>query len=101
MPNVQTIDEYFEKVVMEGFENAKQKSGIRCRRDGKLKYSIDDYHERIKKEITTIKNMGFPGYFLIVWEFMRYAREKGIPVGPGRGSAAGSLVAYCLGHNRC
>ncbi len=43
-----------------------------------------------------IKQMGYPGYFLIVWDFIRYAREQGIPVGPGRGSAAGSLVAYCL-----
>ena len=43
-----------------------------------------------------IKKMGYPGYFLIVWDFIRYAREQGIPVGPGRGSAAGSLVAYCL-----
>src|SRR5207248_8052656 len=43
-----------------------------------------------------IKRMGFPGYFLIVWDFIRYAKEHGIPVGPGRGSAAGSLVAYCL-----
>ncbi len=41
--------------------------------------------------------MKFPGYFLIVWDFIKYAIEKGIPVGPGRGSAAGSLVAYCLG----
>ena len=43
-----------------------------------------------------IKQMKYPGYFLIVWDFIRYAREQGIPVGPGRGSAAGSLVAYCL-----
>ena len=43
-----------------------------------------------------IKKMKYPGYFLIVWDFIRYARERGIPVGPGRGSAAGSLVAYCL-----
>src|SRR5438046_3266742 len=40
--------------------------------------------------------MGFPGYFLIVWDFIKYAREQGIPVGPGRGSAAGSLAAYCM-----
>ncbi len=91
-----TIDEYFERVVMEGFENRKTKVWDSMQGDGKLKYSISDYHERINKEITTIRNMGFPGYFLIVWEFMCYAREKGIPVGPGRGSAAGSLVAYCL-----
>src|SRR5207253_2922146 len=43
-----------------------------------------------------IKRMGFPGYFLVVWDFIRYAREQGIPVGPGRGSAAGSLVAYSM-----
>mgnify|MGYP003694102197 CR=1 FL=1 len=43
-----------------------------------------------------IKQMKYPGYFLIVWDFIRYAREQGIPVGPGRGSAAGSLVAYCM-----
>jgi hypothetical protein len=43
-----------------------------------------------------IKQMGFAGYFLIVWDFVRYAKEHSIPVGPGRGSAAGSLVAYCL-----
>src|ERR1051325_9077552 len=44
----------------------------------------------------TIKKMGYPGYFLIVWDFIRYARENGIPVGPGRGSAAGSLAAWAL-----
>src|SRR6202023_87113 len=46
--------------------------------------------------IEMITRMQYPGYFLIVWDFIRYARERGIPVGPGRGSAAGSLVAYCL-----
>ena len=91
-----TTDEYFKLVVMEGFENRREKVWEPMRADGKLKYTLDDYHERISKEISTIENMQFPGYFLIVWEFIRYAREKGIPVGPGRGSAAGSLVAYCL-----
>ena len=43
-----------------------------------------------------IKRMGYPGYFLIVWDFIKYAKEKDIPVGPGRGSAAGSVVAYAL-----
>ena len=47
-------------------------------------------------EIAMIKQMGFAGYFLIVWDFVRYAKEHSIPVGPGRGSSAGSLVAYCL-----
>ena len=91
-----TIDDYFEKVVMEGFAARGDQVWDRMRSAGKLKYSLDEYQKRIAREISTIKNMEFPGYFLIVWEFMRYAREKEIPVGPGRGSAAGSLVAYCL-----
>lgn len=52
--------------------------------------------ERLEYELGIIKNMGFSSYFLIVWDFIKYARENGIMVGPGRGSAAGSLVAYCL-----
>lgn len=91
-----TTDEYFEKVVMEGFETRNETVWQTMQTAGKLKYTLDDYHERIRKEIGTIRNMGFPGYFLIVWDFIKYAKEKGIPVGPGRGSAAGSLVAYCL-----
>lgn len=59
---------------------------------------LDDEHkERIDFELQTIKNMGFPGYFLIVQDFIKAAREIGVSVGPGRGSAAGSAVAYCLG----
>ncbi|MCL1804612.1 MAG: DNA polymerase III subunit alpha [Clostridiales bacterium] len=53
--------------------------------------------ERLDYELSVIGNMGFPGYFLIVWDFIRFAREQGIYVGPGRGSAAGSIVAYSLG----
>lgn len=53
--------------------------------------------ERLDFELKTIEWMGFPGYFLIVWDFIRAAREMGVSVGPGRGSAAGSVVAYCLG----
>ncbi|MFI3322712.1 MAG: DNA polymerase III subunit alpha [Rikenellaceae bacterium] len=53
--------------------------------------------ERIEFELETIEKMGFPGYFLIVWDFIRAGREMGVAVGPGRGSAAGSVVAYCLG----
>ncbi len=94
--NCQTTDEYFIKVVMAGFENRHKNVWSPQLATGKLKYTLEDYRERIETEINTIKNMKFPGYFLIVWEFIRYAREKGIPVGPGRGSAAGSLVAYCL-----
>lgn len=57
----------------------------------------EDIRERIDFEIATIKTMGYPGYFLIVQDFIRAAREMGVIVGPGRGSAAGSVVAYCLG----
>ena len=72
-----TTDEYFEKVVMEGFESRKnQRFGCRWQMRGKLKYSLEDYQRRIRREIETIGNMGFPGYFLIVWEFIKYARQK-------------------------
>ncbi len=57
----------------------------------------EDYLNRLNYEIEVIDKMGFPTYFLVVWDYIRFAREKGIPVGPGRGSAAGSLVAYSLG----
>ncbi|MEW5908824.1 MAG: DNA polymerase III subunit alpha [Thermodesulfobacteriota bacterium] len=57
----------------------------------------DQYRSRLEKEISIIADMGFCGYFLIVADFIQYAKSKQIPVGPGRGSAAGSLVAYCLG----
>src|SRR5690606_34917452 len=56
----------------------------------------ESYKERLSYELSVIKKMKFSDYFLIVWDFMRFAREKGILTGPGRGSAAGSLVAYCL-----
>ena len=56
----------------------------------------NEIQTRIDFELDTIKNMGFPGYFLIVWDFIRAAREMNVSVGPGRGSAAGSTVAYCL-----
>jgi DNA polymerase III subunit alpha len=54
------------------------------------------YRERLKTELEVIRKMGYASYFLIVWDFISYARSKDIPVGPGRGSAAGSLVSYCL-----
>ncbi|MBO5408840.1 MAG: DNA polymerase III subunit alpha [Clostridia bacterium] len=56
----------------------------------------DELKQRLDYELSTIIEMGFCDYFLIVWDFVRYAKKQGIPVGPGRGSAAGSLVAYCL-----
>ena len=63
---------------------------------GRLKHSLEDYEQRLSREIAIIRQMQFAGYFLIVWDFIRYAREHNIPVGPGRGSAAGALVAYAL-----
>src|SRR6202789_4202683 len=65
--------------------------------NGRLKHSLAEYEQRLAREIAIIQQMKFSGYFLIVWDFIRYAREQGIPVGPGRGSAAGSAVAYSLG----
>jgi len=91
-----TIDEYFEKVVRNGFESRRQKVWERQQARGELRYPISDYQTRLANEIAMIKQMGFPSYFLIVWDFVRYAKEHAIPVGPGRGSSAGSLVAYCL-----
>jgi DNA polymerase-3 subunit alpha len=89
-------DEYFEKVVREGFERRRQLVWDPLAARGELKQPLADYQTRLASEIQMIKQMGFPGYFLIVWDFVRYAKEHSIPVGPGRGSAAGSLVAYCL-----
>ncbi len=90
-----TVDTYFEHVVREGFmerlPRLKHLASV-----GALRHTIDEYESRLAYEIEMIKKMKYPGYFLIVWDFIRYAREQGIPVGPGRGSAAGSLVAYCL-----
>jgi DNA polymerase III subunit alpha len=57
----------------------------------------EDYRQRLAQELEIIEHMGFPGYFLVVWDFIRYARERGIPVGPGRGSAAGSVASWALG----
>lgn len=91
-----TADEYFRKVVLEGFEFRKETVWNQQIETGFLKYTLENYQQRIEKEIETIKDMGFPGYFLIVWDFIREAKRREIPVGPGRGSAAGSLVAYCL-----
>src|SRR4030042_6803299 len=54
------------------------------------------YKERLRRELDIIQKMRYSSYFLIVWDFISYAKKKGIPVGPGRGSAAGSLVSYCL-----
>jgi len=95
VPDGITLDQYFEQVVREGYAQ-------RCTRlqqlasTGRLKHTLDEYARRLEYEIEMIEQMGYTGYFLIVWDFIRYAREEGIPVGPGRGSAAGSLVAWSM-----
>ena len=66
------------------------------RAKGVLKHDLAEYAERLDLEIRMIQQMKFSGYFLIVWDFIRFAKSKGIPVGPGRGSAAGSLVGYAM-----
>nr|APP88023.1 DNA polymerase III subunit alpha [Paulinella micropora]AQX44790.1 DNA polymerase III subunit alpha [Paulinella micropora] len=66
-------------------------------RIGTLTRDGAEYFDRLNYELKVINEMGFPTYFLVVWDYIRFAREQGIPVGPGRGSAAGSLVAYVLG----
>jgi DNA polymerase-3 subunit alpha len=91
-----SADDYFEKVVRDGFERRRQQVFDLLAARGELKQPLSDYQTRLTNEIQMIKQMGFAGYFLIVWDFVRYAKEHSIPVGPGRGSAAGSLVAYCL-----
>jgi DNA polymerase-3 subunit alpha len=95
VPDGFTLDQYFEHIAREGFAQRLprlQQLGA----SGRLRHTIDEYERRLDYELEMIKKMGFPGYLLIVWDFIRYAREQGIPVGPGRGSAAGSLVAWCM-----
>jgi DNA polymerase-3 subunit alpha len=95
VPDGFTIDSYFEHVARDGF--ALRLPRLRqLAQDGRLRHTIDEYERRLDYEIEMIEKMGFPGYLLIVWDFIRYAREEQIPVGPGRGSAAGSLVAWCM-----
>ena len=95
VPSAFTLDRYFEHVVREGFKDRLPRLRER-ESSGLLRHPLPAYEARLAYEIDVIKRMKYPGYFLIVWDFIRYARERGIPVGPGRGSAAGSLVAYCL-----
>src|SRR5205807_7892242 len=90
-----TLDSYFEHVAREGF--ARRWEVLREQENaGRLKKSLSDYEQRLLLEIDIIKKMKFSGYFLIVWDFIRYAREHSIPVGPGRGSAAGALGAWSM-----
>src|SRR5438094_149662 len=95
VPEAHSTDTYFEYVARQGFENRRPRLEA-MRASGALKHDMAEYAERLDREIRMIQQMKFSGYFLIVWDFIRYAKARGIPVGPGRGSAAGSLVSYAM-----
>jgi DNA polymerase-3 subunit alpha len=89
VPKGETAESYLRRLAEEGLEARLAQLGVPEPERGV-------YRDRLALELATIQKMGYPGYFLIVWDITRFARESGIPVGPGRGSAAGSLVAYAL-----
>jgi DNA polymerase-3 subunit alpha len=95
VPEGHTTDSYFEKVVREGFQSRVGQLE-RAARENRLRHPVAEYESRLSTEIEIIKKMRFTGYFLIVWDFIHYARGQQVPVGPGRGSVAGSLVSYAL-----
>ena len=95
VPEGHTAGSYFEKVVREGFAS-RVPALERQAQQGLLRNSIAEYERRLTSEIEMIQKMRYEGYFLIVWDFIHYARTQDVPVGPGRGSAAGSLVSYAL-----
>ena len=93
LPEGETLDTYFARLAREGLK--ERLAAIRDR--GELTPELEKtYHERLEMEIEVIITMEFPGYFLIVADFINWAKNNKIPVGPGRGSGAGSLVAYSL-----
>ena len=96
VPVGHSIDSYFEEVCREGFKKRLDTAVRALEARGALRFPVHQYQSRLDYEIGIIKQMKYSGYFLIVWDFIKYARDHGIPVGPGRGSAAGSLVAYCM-----
>jgi len=94
VPAGSSVDEHFERESRAGL-------GMRLRQrfgadPARLEAERPRYEERLARELAVIRGMGFPGYFLIVADFIRWARDNGVPVGPGRGSGAGSLVAWAL-----
>ncbi|ACA99399.1 MULTISPECIES: trans-splicing intein-formed DNA polymerase III subunit alpha N-terminal partner DnaE-N [Cyanophyceae] len=89
VPEGHTADSYLEAVTWDGLLKR-----LKC----KTQAEVDPtYKERLEYELQMMQQMGFSTYFLVVWDYVKYARDNDIPVGPGRGSAAGSLVAYSLG----
>jgi DNA polymerase III subunit alpha len=95
VPAGHTAGSYFEKVVREGFAS-RVPILERQAQQGLLHNPLSEYEKRLTSEIEMIQKMRYEGYFLIVWDFIHYARTQDVPVGPGRGSAAGSLVSYAL-----
>lgn len=88
VPKGHTADSYLEEIAWSGLQARLKSSSIE---------EIEHvYQERLQYELKMMQKMGFSTYFLVVWDYIKYARDNGIPVGPGRGSAAGSLVAYAL-----
>ncbi len=83
VPEGYTNEQYFRKLCMDGFAQ-------------RYPDPPQEYRDRLEYEISVISRMGYVNYYLIVWDFIRYAKEQGIPVGPGRGSGAASIVAYCM-----
>ena len=95
-PDGMDLDTYFEQVCREGWARRRDTAVKHLQDTGKIRRTLAEYEVRLNREIDCIKQMKFPGYFMIVWDFIRYAKSINIPVGPGRGSAAGSLVAYVM-----
>lgn len=93
-PNGETLQEYLDALSWQGLEKFFAKQNTTTENQITIPPA---YQERLNYELGVIHSMGFDGYFLIVADFIRFARSQNIPVGPGRGSAAGSLVAFCLG----
>ena len=94
IPKQASLEQHLERTAQQGLE--ERLSLIRAANPEFSPDAEQEYRERLAFELTVIEDMGFAGYFLIVSDFILYAKSQNIPVGPGRGSAAGSLVAYCL-----
>ncbi len=95
VPEGYTPAAYFEQIAREGYK-ARLPKLEKMHEEKQLRHQLWEYEQRLAMEIAVIQQMGFEGYFLITWDFIKHSREQNIPVGPGRGSAAGSLVAYCM-----
>jgi DNA polymerase-3 subunit alpha len=96
VPEGQTSNSYFEQICREGYKKRLDTAVRGLESRGVLRAPVHEYDARLEYEIGIIEKMKYAGYFLIVWDFIKYARDHGIPVGPGRGSGAGSLVAYSM-----